>query len=82
MSRPVHRVCCLLASAGGSKGALNANGWVKFHGIATVTWIALVVPTVIWWKESLLWVALMSCYANVGTHWSAYQASRAEKEGP
>jgi hypothetical protein len=38
----------------------------------------LIIPTVIWWKSSILWVASMSVYANVVGHWSAMQASRAE----
>lgn len=42
-------------------------------------WALLAVPTALWWKESILWVALMSLYANIGAHWSAYQGARAEK---
>lgn len=45
----------------------------------TVLWVVLVVPTLLWWRESILWVAFMSLYANVVGHWSAYQASRAEE---
>lgn len=52
----------------------------RFHLIATVVWLALVVPTVLWWKQSILWVGLISCYANAVGHWSAYQAGRAETE--
>jgi hypothetical protein len=49
-----------------------------FHLVTTVIWGLLVVPTVLWWGESVLWVALMSVWANFVGHWSAYQASRAE----
>lgn len=45
----------------------------------TVAWILLLIPTMLWWKDSILWVAAMSLYANVVGHWSAYQATRAEK---
>lgn len=50
----------------------------KFHAGATVVWILLIVPTLIWWKDSILWVAIMSIWANVASHWAAYQGSRAE----
>jgi hypothetical protein len=46
--------------------------------VATCVWLALVVPTVLWWRESILWVALMSVWANVAAHFSAWQAARAE----
>jgi hypothetical protein len=52
----------------------------KFHLFMVGVWAALAVPTVLWWKDMILWVAIMSLYANVGAHWSAYQASRAEDE--
>lgn len=52
----------------------------RFHLIMIAVWVLLAVPTALWWKESILWVACMSLYANIGAHWSAYQGSRAEKE--
>lgn len=51
----------------------------QFHKWATFVWILLLVPTLLWWRESVLWVALMSIWANVASHWAAYQASRAEQ---
>jgi fatty acid desaturase len=51
--------------------------WV--HAILTVVWALLAVPTLVWWKESILWVALMSLYANFVGHFSAWQAVRAEE---
>ena len=54
--------------------------WRRFHMAATVAWAMLLVPTLLWWRESILWVASMSLYANMVGHWSAYQAARAEKE--
>lgn len=50
----------------------------KFHAAATLTWMLLLVPTLLWWKDSILWVAIMSIWANVASHWSGYQAARAE----
>jgi hypothetical protein len=50
----------------------------RFHLVATLAWCLLVVPTLLWWRQSILWVAFMSLYANMVGHWSAYQAARAE----
>lgn len=54
--------------------------WRKVHLIAVGVWILLGIPTVVWWKESILWIAIMSIYAIVAAHWSAYQGARAENE--
>jgi hypothetical protein len=43
-------------------------------------WALLLVPTLIWWPNSVLWVAFMSLYANFVGHLSAAKASRAEQE--
>lgn len=41
--------------------------WLKkhYHQIALVFWLVAVIPTVIWWKDSILWIAIMSLYANI-----------------
>lgn len=51
----------------------------RLHAILTIVWAAAVVPTMLWWRESILWVAFMSLYANVVGHWGAYQAARVEQ---
>lgn len=51
----------------------------RFHAVMTCVWLSLLVPTLLWWRESVLWVAVMSLYANVVGHWAAYQAARAEE---
>lgn len=50
----------------------------RFNLIMVFVWAGLGVPTVLWWKESILWVASMSLYANAVGHWSAYQGARAK----
>lgn len=50
----------------------------EFHKWATIIWILLLVPSVLWWNQAILWIVLMSVWANIGSHWAAYQASRAE----
>jgi len=51
----------------------------RLHLILTWCWVLLIVPTVLWWKESILFIGIVSVYANVVSHWTAYQAARAEK---
>lgn len=58
----------------------HAERMRRFHLIMMAAWGLALVPTLLWWKDSILWVASMSLYANIGAHWSAYQASRAERE--
>lgn len=57
----------------------RAKVYVVFHLCMTILWALLIVPTVIWWKQSILWVAIMSVWANLAAHFSAYQGARAEK---
>jgi hypothetical protein len=42
-------------------------------------WTACIIPTLLWWRESVLWVALMSLYANIKTAHGAHEAHRARK---
>lgn len=52
---------------------------VRLHFWLTLAWIALLIPTILWWRSSILWVLIMSIWANASTHWSAWQAARAER---
>jgi hypothetical protein len=51
----------------------------QMHRALTVVWCALAVPTVLWWRESIVWVAFMSLYANVAGHWAAWEAAKAKE---
>jgi hypothetical protein len=50
------------------------------HATLTLVWVVLALPTLLWWRESVLWVALMSLWANIASHWAAREAAKA-KEG-
>jgi hypothetical protein len=50
----------------------------SFHKWATLGWLALAVPAVLWWSHSVPFLVFVSVYANVCGHWSSYQASRVE----
>jgi hypothetical protein len=51
----------------------------QVHLALMALWIVLIIPTMLWWKDSILWVLLISIYANIASHWSAYQGARSEK---
>jgi hypothetical protein len=50
----------------------------RVHGYATLAWLALAVPAVLWWRHSVPFLVFVSVYANVTGHWSSWQASRVE----
>jgi hypothetical protein len=52
----------------------------RLHLALTLLWASLIVPTVLWWGESVLWVSIISVYANFVGHWSSFQAARAEEK--
>jgi hypothetical protein len=54
-------------------------GWLRrFHAMATIIWLLLAIPSVVWWRDSVVWVVAMSWYAVVVSHATAWQAARAE----
>lgn len=57
----------------------DPNFLVKFHYYAMLVWLILLPPTLLLWPESILWLALMSLWANFAGHWAAAQAAHAEK---
>lgn len=64
----------------GGKGGGKGRWWKWFHRGMAGTWAILAIPTLLWWKDSILWVALMSLYANLVGHWSSAQAAEAEEK--
>lgn len=50
--------------------------WERRHLILAIAWVLLAVPTIIWWKDAIVWVALMSIYANAESSLAAYHAQR------
>jgi hypothetical protein len=53
----------------------------KYHlGLAGL-WVLLTIPALLWWKESIIFVILLSLYANYETSMGAYHARKAEKNG-
>lgn len=50
----------------------------RWNGIAVVVWIVLGLPTLLFWRESVLWVAILSLWANIVTHYGAWLTARVE----
>lgn len=59
-------------------GKRDARRWARLHLTMTCVWALLLIPTLLWWRDSLMWVIAMSLYANFVGHFSAWQAARAE----
>lgn len=51
-----------------------------YHGVMMVVWVLLVIPTLLWWKNSVLWVAFLSLYANFASEFGAWHASSTQIE--
>jgi len=56
----------------------TAKKLMYFNLSCTVVWLLLGIPSLIWWKDSILWVIIISLWANIVGHFSAYISSRGE----
>lgn len=56
----------------------TAEKLARFNLYFTFLWLALTVPSLLWWKDSILWVIVISLWANIVGHFSAYLAARSE----
>lgn len=56
--------------------------WLKENQylIRAIIYMALVIPGVIWWRESVLFVIILSLGANIDTALGAHEAHKARKE--
>jgi membrane protein required for beta-lactamase induction len=58
----------------------RVNNSAVVHGCLMILWILLIIPTLLWWRESILWIAFMSLYAIISTHASAIEAALAKQQ--
>lgn len=59
---------------------MKSTKWLRrFHAWMTVTW-GVAIPLTIFTslKASIIWIAMMSVWANFVGHFSSWQASRVE----
>lgn len=52
--------------------------WKHFHAALTILWAVLLVPSVVWWRNSVPWLVFMSAWALVASHWAGVEADRAD----
>lgn len=59
---------------------MSGRNWKRIHWLCAFTWLTLAIPTILWWRDSIMWVAFMSLYANVASHFAAAQAAHVEEK--
>lgn len=60
----------------------DAKFLARFHWVMMIFWFALSVPSLAWWRQSVLLVLICSLYANFVGHFSGWDAARAEANTP
>lgn len=48
------------------------------HATLTIIWALMIIPAVLWWKDSVPFLVMVSVYANLAGHWAAYEAATEE----
>lgn len=56
--------------------------WVRMHLGLTVTWLALLPPSILFWQQSIPYLVFMSAWANVAGSAASLQAARADCNSP
>jgi hypothetical protein len=54
---------------------VKARSARRLHATLTLAWVALLVPGLLFWQESVPFLVFASIYANIAGHWAAYEAS-------
>lgn len=52
--------------------------WRYRHLVLAGVWAVLVVPALLWWKDSIIFVILLSLYANFESSLAAHHALQGE----
>lgn len=68
-----------MADDGGMKTRLLELWHAKHHLYEAWLWVVLAAPTLLVWRDSVLWVALMSLYANYKTAIGAHEGRQARR---
>jgi hypothetical protein len=45
-------------------------------------WVAMVPPTILFWRDSVAYLVFISVYAIIVGHAAAFQAAKAERNSP
>lgn len=54
--------------------------WGNRHLVLAALWAVLVIPAVLWWADSIIFVILLSLYANFEASLAAHHALRGESK--
>lgn len=46
------------------------------HKYLTWFWVCMFIPTLLWWQDSVLWLCMMSLYANIESSAAAHGANK------
>lgn len=55
----------------------------RFHGAATIFWIVMVIPTILYWKESVTYLVFLSIYTVILDHvgaWETLKLARSQEK--
>lgn len=57
-------------------------GWITWnrHAITGWIWLGMLIPILLWWRESILLVLINAVYTTFKTDMGAHHALHAEKE--
>lgn len=58
---------------------MSAKAWKRVQMGLTIAWVILMVPSVIWWKNSVPWLIFMSVWANVAASAAAWMAAKGDE---
>lgn len=53
----------------------------RIHGVLLLIWVALIPPTILWWKNSIVYLVFISVYTIVATHAIGWITARAQRKG-
>lgn len=57
---------------------VNPEVHAKMHLILTIFWSIMIIPTLLWWTQSVPYLVALSIYAVIVSHFSSYEATRSE----
>lgn len=57
------------------KAIVSPKTQICMNAIALLVFVALIPPTLLWWSESIAYIAYLSVYAIIAAHWSALVAA-------
>lgn len=60
---------------------VTATHMKRIHMGFTIFWLILAGPSIYFWGNSVIWVNILSLYAIIMAHVTAYQGARAERQG-